>query len=168
MQSSRKLRVMFPRIRGFTLIELMAVLAVIAILALMALPSMLDKMVREQVLEALPLAQVATQAVSKHWQLQGSMPASNEAAGLPVADKIISQLISSTTVDNGAVHMVFGPQANGHLRGKTLSMRPAVVADTPVVPVTWLCGHAKEPERMTVLGANKTDIATSYLPLRCR
>jgi type IV pilus assembly protein PilA len=153
---------------GFTLIEMMAVLAVISILALIALPSMLEKIVREQVLEALPLSQVATQAVSKYWQAQGKMPATNEAAGLPAADKIISTLISSTTVEDGAVHLVFGPQANGSLRGKTLTLRPAVVPDAPVVPASWICGLAKEPEKMTVQGVNKTDVASTYLPMRCR
>jgi type IV pilus assembly protein PilA len=158
----------YPRHRGFTLIEMMAVLAVMAILALIALPSMMEKIVREQVLEALPLSQLATQAVAKHWQSQGKMPANNEAIGLPAADKIVSNLISSTTVDEGVVHLVFGTQSHGNLRGKTLTLRPAVVADAQIVPVSWVCGYAKEPEKMTLMGTNKTDISSTYLPMRCR
>ena len=44
---------------GFTLIEMMVVLGVIAILALMMLPSYQDKLVRDQIVEALPLADIA-------------------------------------------------------------------------------------------------------------
>ena len=58
-------------------------------------------------------------------------------------------------------------QANGSLRGKTLSLRPAVVEDTPLVPIAWVCGFAKEPQAMKVLGTNRTDIDKQYLPLRC-
>ena len=45
--------------RGVTLIELMAVVAIIAILALMAVPSYHDKYIREQVIEAMRLTDIA-------------------------------------------------------------------------------------------------------------
>ncbi|HMC15150.1 MAG TPA: prepilin-type N-terminal cleavage/methylation domain-containing protein, partial [Albitalea sp.] len=44
---------------GFTLIELMIVLAIIVILALVAMPSMQDKLVRDQIVEASKLAEIA-------------------------------------------------------------------------------------------------------------
>jgi len=49
-----------------------------------------------------------------------------------------------------------------------LTLRPAVVEDAPIVPVTWVCGHAAPPGKMTVKGENKTDIPITYLPFRCR
>ncbi|HTN50428.1 MAG TPA: prepilin-type N-terminal cleavage/methylation domain-containing protein, partial [Burkholderiaceae bacterium] len=45
--------------RGFTLIEMMVVLAIIAILALMAIPTYRDKYIRDQVVEAMSLAEIA-------------------------------------------------------------------------------------------------------------
>jgi type IV pilus assembly protein PilA len=42
------------------------------------------------------------------------------------------------------------------------------VEDAPVVPVTWVCGYATAPEKMTIKGENKTNIPPGYLPIRCR
>ena len=50
---------MAARRAGFTMIEMMVVIAVVAILALMALPSYQDKFVRDQILDALSLADIA-------------------------------------------------------------------------------------------------------------
>ena len=46
------------RHRGFTLIELMVVVAVVAILAVIAVPSFQDRIVRAQIVEAVPLANI--------------------------------------------------------------------------------------------------------------
>jgi type IV pilus assembly protein PilA len=63
---------------------------------------------------------------------------------------------------------VFGNQANGALRAMTLSLRPAVIEDAPIVPVAWVCGFAASPEKMTVMAANKTDLPKVWLPVNCR
>jgi type IV pilus assembly protein PilA len=115
--------------RGFTLLEMMAVLAVIAILALMAIPSVPEKLVRDQV---------------------------------------VGNFVSSTLVRAGAIHITFGNRANGAIKGRVLSVRPAVVADAPIVPVAWVCGNATVPDKMTVKGENRTNIAPILLPLKCR
>lgn len=154
--------------RGFTMIEMMMVAGVIAILALMAMPSYMEKIVRDQVIEALPLADLAKGPVAAAWAAGVPLPANNNAAGLPAADKIVSNLVSATQVQDGAIHITFGNRANNSLKGKTLSLRPAVVADAPVVPVAWVCGYAPPPDKMTVKGQNKTDVPSIYLPLKCR
>ncbi len=154
--------------RGFTLIELMAVVAVIAILAMLALPNMQDRIVRAQIVEAVPIADIAKPGIGAAWQATKSLPADNTALGLPQADKIVGNLVRSVTIDNGAIHIVFGNKANSALQGKTLSLRPAVVEDAPVVPVAWLCGHATAPQKMVVQGADKTDVPERYLPMNCR
>jgi type IV pilus assembly protein PilA len=147
--------------------ELMAVVAIVAILALMAVPSMLDKIVKEQIVEALPLAKIVSAPVDAFWKVNGKLPADNAALALPEPTKIVSNLISSVRLEDGAIHLQFGNQANGNLRGKTLSLRPAVVEDTPLVPIAWVCAYAKEPQNMKVLGTNSTDIKKQYLPQRC-
>jgi len=156
------------RDRGFTLLELMVVVGIVAILALMAIPTYQDKVVRDQIAEALPLADIVKPPVAASWALLQSFPADNAAAGLPVADKIVNNTISSVAIQGGAIHITFGNRANGAIRGKILTLRPAVVEDAPIVPVTWVCGYATAPEKMTVKGENKTNLPPGYLPVRCR
>jgi type IV pilus assembly protein PilA len=154
--------------RGFTLIELMVVVAIIAILALMAYPTYQDKLVRDQITEALPLTDIVKAPVAAAWMLLRVLPADNAAAALPPPEKIVSNLVSSVALENGAIHITFGNQANGLLRGKMLTLRPAVVDDAPVVPVAWVCGLAQVPGNMSAKGANRTNLPANLLPLKCR
>jgi type IV pilus assembly protein PilA len=153
---------------GFTLIEIVVVLAVIAILATMAIPSFQDRIVRGQIVDAMKIADIAKAPIAASWAAAQTLPADNTAAGLPVAGKIVGTFVTSLTVEGGAIHVVFGNQANGAIRGKTLTLRPAVVPDAPVVPVAWVCGHASAVDQMTALGTDRTDVAINYLPLNCR
>ncbi len=159
---------MKTRYHGFTMLELMAVVAVIAILATLALPSYFDRIVRDQVKTALPLADIAKQPIAASWLLTQSFPVDNASAGLPPADKIVANYVSSVTVENGAIHITFGNRANNSIVGKVLTLRPAVVEDAPIVPVAWACGYAEAPEKMTVNGTNRTDIPEALLPIECR
>ncbi|HQR22378.1 MAG TPA: pilin [Burkholderiaceae bacterium] len=157
-----------PPPRGFTLIELMAVVAIIAILALMAVPIYRDKFIREQVVEAMRLTEIAKKPIAAAWAAAQSFPDDNAAIGLPVSDKVVSNYVKSLTVESGAIHVVFGNQASAALRGMTLSLRPAVVEDAPIVPVAWVCGYAATPEKMTVKSVNRTDVPKVWLPFNCR
>lgn len=159
---------------GFTLIEVMVVVAIIAILALLAMPNFTDKIVRDQIVEAAKLADVAKGPVFAYWVTSNvppstvrKMPLDNAAAGLPSADKIVSTHISSVTVDNGALHLQFGNSAHGAIKGKILTLRPAVVEDAAVVPAAWICGAAKVPDKMTLKGSDKTNIEKRFLPRNC-
>lgn len=153
---------------GFTLIEMIIVMAIIAILALMLVPTYQDKMIRDQIVEALPLADIAKKKIEASWSSAQVLPQSNKAAGLPPAEKIVSNHIKETTVQNGAIHITFGNNANPQISGKTLSLRPAIVTDAPVVPIAWVCGNAPGPDKMTIKGENKTNVPVSYLPFNCR
>jgi type IV pilus assembly protein PilA len=154
--------------RGFTLIEVMVVVGIVAILALMALPTYQDKFVRDQVVEALPLADIVKAPVAASWLVLRTLPADNAAVALPTPDKIVSNLVSSVALEAGAIHITFGNRANGSIRGKVLTLRPAVVEDAPIVPVAWVCGLAPVPGNMTAKGVNRTDVPANYLPLKCR
>jgi type IV pilus assembly protein PilA len=156
------------RLRGFTLIELMVVVSILVGLMLITLPGLTDKAVREQVAEALPLADIAKPAIELSWATGLPLPADNAAAGLPVADKIVNQRVQSVTVKGGAIHIQFGGRANQELQGKILTVRPAGVEDARIVPITWLCGNTAAPAKMTAQGENRTTVPLKYLPARCR
>jgi type IV pilus assembly protein PilA len=159
---------MATRRDGFTLMEMMVVVAIICILALIAAPSYLDQMIRKQIVDAVPLADIAKTRIAAAWAGAQSIPHDNAGAGLPAADKIVNNFISSLTVQDGAIHIAFGNSANALIKGKVLSIRAAVVEDAPVVPVAWVCGNAAAPDKMTIKGENKTNVPAGYLPFNCR
>ncbi|MDB5856468.1 MAG: P(-)rp(+) fimbrial protein [Ramlibacter sp.] len=153
---------------GFTLIELMVVAGIMVTLMLVTLPGYTDKLVREQVAEALPLADIAKPAFQLAWLAGLPLPADNAAAGLPAADKIVNQQVQAVTVAQGAIHITFGNRAHKDLQGKVLTVRPAGVEDARIVPFTWLCGAMAAPARMTAQGENRTTVPLKFLPARCR
>ena len=154
--------------RGFTLIEAMVVVAVIAILATLALPMIQGRFVRDQIVEAMKLAELAKAPIAASWSASRRMPADNAEAGLPPPSRIVGNLVGSVAIENGAVHVTFANRASATLQGKTLTLRPAVVEDAPVVPVAWVCGFAAVPGNMAAKGANRTNIPATYLPGKCR
>jgi len=153
---------------GFSMMELMVVLAVVAILALLAVPNFSDKIVRDQIAEALPLADIAKAPLAASWTTAKIFPVDNASAGLPAADKIVNNYIRAVSVQDGAIDITFGNRAHTLIKDKILTLRAAVVEDAPSVPVTWVCGHAAAPDKMTLRGVSNTSIPVGYLPLKCR
>lgn len=156
------------RCRGFTLTEMMVVIVVIGILAMMAVPTFQERIVREQIVSAVPLADIAKTPIAAAWTTTQLLPPDNAGTGLPSAEKIVNNFINSLSVQNGVINLTFGNRAHNAIIGKTLTIRPAVVEDAPVVPVTWVCGNALGPDKMTIKGENKTTVPNHYLPLGCR
>jgi len=154
--------------RGFTLMEMMVVVGIIAILALMMVPAYIDRIVRNQVIEALPLADVAKAPIDAAWRLARVLPPDNASIGLPAPEKVVSNHVSALAVHDGAIHMTFGNRAQSQIRGKVLTLRPAIVPEAPVVPIAWVCGYASVPGNMTAQGENRTNVPAGYLPGQCR
>ena len=153
---------------GFSVIEMMVVVAILGILAMIAIPSSIGKIVKEQVVAAIPLADIAKEPIAATWKAAKTLPVNNEEAGLPVSEKVVSNFVSSLEVKDGVIHMTFGNKAHPQIKGKILSMRPAVIEESQVVPIAWVCGNAKAPDKMTVKGDNKTNVSADYLPFVCR
>ena len=153
---------------GFSVIEMMVVVAIIAILAMIAIPSSMGRIVKEQVIAAMPLADIAKEPIAAAWKATKTLPVNNEEAGLPAPEKVVSNFVSSLKVQDGVIHMTFGNKSHPQIKGKILSIRPAVIEESQVVPIAWVCGNAKAPEQMTIKGENKTNVSADYLPLACR
>ena len=153
---------------GFSLMEMMVVIAIIGILALLAAPNFQDTIIRNEIKEALPLADIAKKPVAMVWATMQVFPKDNNDVLLPPPEKIVSNQISAIAIKDGVVNITFGNNANGAIKGKILSLRPAVVLDAPVVPVTWVCGTSEAPNQMTVQGQNMTNIPDAFLPFNCR
>lgn len=153
---------------GFTVVEMMVVVAILGILAMIVIPSSIERIIREEVAAAIPLADAVKEPAAAQWKATKTLPVDNNEAGLPAADKVVSNLISTLVVDKGAIHMTFGNKARAILQGKILSIRPAVIEESQAVPIAWVCGNAPAPAKMTLLGDNKTNIDTKYLPSACR
>lgn len=159
---------MVKRMRGFSLVEILVALSLFGILAAMVVPSYQSKIVREQIVAAMPLADTAKGPIAAYRGATGELPANNEESSLPDADKIVSNHIRALAVEDGVIHLTFGNSAHKLLQDKTLSIRPAIVEDAPVVPIAWVCGNAAVPDKMTVQGNNRTDIPEIYLPFGCK
>ena len=75
--------------------------------------------------------------------------------------------VTSVEVVNGAVHITLGNHIPDILKGKILTYRPAVVVDSPISPISWLCGYKPAVPGMTPVGDNLTDLPTDILTSEC-
>ena len=156
------------RYAGFSAMEMMVVVAIIAILALIAIPSSMGRIIRENVVAALPLADIAKEPIAAAWKATKTLPVDNKEAGLPASEKVVSNFVSSLAVQDGVIHMTLGNKVHPKIMGKILSLRPAVIEESQVVPIAWVCGNAKAPDQMTIKGENRTNIPDEYLPRLCK
>ena len=76
--------------------------------------------------------------------------------------------VEQVEINNGTINITLGKRANRFIVGEVLSMRPAIVKDEPVVPIAWVCGKARAPEGMHLVGNNATSLDNMHLPLDCR
>ena len=154
--------------KGFTLIELLIVVAIIAILSTMALPSYQDRTIRAQVAQAIIMAEPAKKEVEDYYRAKGTLPRNNAQAGLPNPDKFVGNYVKSLTVNNGVIEIVLGNRINQNVAGKTLALRPAIVADAAKAPISWVCGGASVPQGMTVEAKNRGTLSPRHMPIECR
>jgi len=157
----------FRKDTGFTLLELMVVIAIIAILAAIAMPSLEPKYTRAQIVESVDLLKNLKESVNLFYVTAKKFPRNNLEAGIPRPEHLIGNYVERIDYVAGSFDIKFSSKATGRLKGKTLSIRPIVVIDSPESPISWICGNASVPPKMVAVGVNKTDIENQFLPLNC-
>jgi len=165
--------------KGFTLIELMIVVAIIGILAAIAIPAYQDYTVRAQVSEGMNLAAAAKAAVSEFFLNRGRAPMNRTEAGMSQnATDTSGKYVTSVNVNDGAIVITYGNEANAQIQNETLGL---TAYETPDLSVAWKCGAAPAPAGTVLLGTSgNVNIATQnngtlagaatqkYLPSACR
>ncbi len=138
--------------QGFTLIELMIVVAIIGILAAIAVPMYLDYTVRSQIAEGLNLSSSAKTSATEFYQDRGVFPTNNLEAGVEAGANIQGKYVSSVTIADEVITILFGNDANAQIFGESVTL----TADTTSAgSVKWVC-------------ASGGVIPGKHLPTACR
>jgi type IV pilus assembly protein PilA len=153
---------------AFTLIELMIVVTIISILASMALPTYQSRIIRAQISEGVEIANSLKKAINDYYQKFHRFPADNAQASLPKSTYLIGNYVTEIEVAQGAIHIHLGNRINANVKGKILTLRPAVVENSPSSPIAWLCGDAQAVSGMKAISDNKTNVPALFLEMDCR
>ena len=140
--------------QGFTLIELMIVVAIIGILAAIAIPAYQDYTIRAQVSEGLNLSGGAKTAVAEFFQDSGGLPLNNLQAGLSPATNITGKYVTQVAINNGAITVTYGADANSNINTAELNLTPDTSSGGSV---EWDC-----------TGGNILSTNAKWLPAACR
>lgn len=153
---------------GFTLIELMIVVAIMGVMVSYSIPAYHQYTIKAQLKQSYEFAAQLQTGIEAFYKRELRFPKNNEEAGLPPANLLIGNLISSIYVEDGVLNVTLGSKVNQKVAGQILSLQPMTVDGSPTSPISWACGYAMPPKGMRKAGQNQTNINRYYLPIECR
>lgn len=143
----------------------MGAIAVTGILAAVAIPAYQDYTVRAQASQVVIEAEAVKTAVAGYYRNKHKMPADLDALGIE-AFAGSSKFLDNYYVENGALVLRFGDQADAKLKEKTLVIQPYQLNGELV----WGCGDATIDDTAEAL-SDTVEISTvdsKHLPADCR
>ena len=146
---------------------MLVVLAIISILLTIAIPSSEGKVDKIRIRETIKLISLYKDSVAAFYTANGVFPETNEQAGIPEPEKIIGNYLSSVAIENGGLNLMLGNKINSRLQEKILTIRPVFVPESPLSPISWICGYDSIPEGMESPSSNNTNIERQFLPIEC-
>jgi type IV pilus assembly protein PilA len=151
--------------RGFTLIELMLVVTIIGILASIAIPDYQQYVTRAKLAEVFEMSSPIKKAIADYYAYHGVMPKDNQSLYLDKPELLQGSRVKAMTVENGAIHVMvkLEPLSSVVVSIRPVMIKPAVSGNVPSDYIFWLYGNCPlaDPERMEVLGSNKTTLTDS-------
>jgi len=132
----------------------MIVVAIIGIFAAVGIPQYQNYVARAQVAEALSLASGAKTAVAEYFNINGTFPADNAAAGL--ATTITGNYVDSVEIFNDEAFMIvveLSSDAHTKIASGTFALEPTDHEGS----ISWTC-----------YGDDGSPDITSYLPSSCK
>ena len=152
--------------------RLVAVTAVLAaaltLCVFSALPVYRDYAIRRQVAEGLNLAAPYKGAVVAAWRANGQRFADIDADSFRPSLESAGDYVRSVNVVSGAIVITYGDGASAPLRGRSLSIVPALSSSNAV---EWQCGYGAAPPELEAIfdtPSRLTDVPEEYLPSECR
>ena len=106
---------------------------------------------------------------SRAWQSSGHDFANIDSASIGTDLKRRGKYVKSIDVVSGAIVITYGGEAHAALRGRTLTIVPAL--DAAAQSVEWQCGRGAAPEGFEPIfeePGRLTDVPDDYLPASCR
>jgi type IV pilus assembly protein PilA len=149
-------------------VALIAVLAAASLWIIAALPSYRNYAIRRQIAEGLRLAAPYEDAVAAAWRSNGRRFADIDAASFRPPLARVGNYVRSVDVVSGAIVITYGDRSSAPLRGRSLTIVPAVSAHEAI---EWQCAYAEAPpgfEAIFDTPSRLTDVPEEYLPSECR
>ena len=153
---------------GFTLIEVLIVLAIVAILLTLAIPNTSNRITQQRIHDTIQLVAMYQPMIEKYYHLNNRFPNNHQDINLPEPDHIIGHYLQATEIQSGSIHLILGNKLPPSMHGKIVSLRPVVVKDSPLSPISWVCGYDDAPHPLEPVSNNRTNVEPDFLPLGCR